>query len=691
MEPIIAPAHYSFFGIPLVLLSIAIPLVGIGLWVYIMAKRVAPLVRARNDERMDNIPQRIFMVLKIWLLQWKQPRYMMAGVLHIVIFFGFLSLALRSSLLVIIGVVPDFALPGLADDQIGGMIYNTIKDYAATFVFFACIIAAIRRGIFRPERYEVPERFGKNHNAEAVFVLMIISTLMLSESMFDASAIAAASVAHGESHFVAPATLAWFFNNIFVGTAQNAPAKLQTIHIAAYYVHDFTFFFFLCFLPLGKHFHVITSIFNVFFMRLRKGNIKPPVYGLTDEQIENLDSIGVKKLEDFTWKHILDFYTCADCGRCSDNCPAATVGRPLSPRFITIRGRDAIFKNYPLSGDILKSPDVIGGVYDADEIWSCTTCGACEEECPLAIEYIDKIVDMRRGMVDNGEVPQTLQKPLQQLSKKGNAWGKAPKKRDAWISDFAEEGGIKVLDGETTADTLFFVDSISSYDDRMLNITKATVKILKKAGIDFGILGQNEKDSGNEVLRFGEELLYRELRNHNVEMIKQSGAKRIVTADPHAYNALKNDYPDLGIPVEHITEVVARCIKTGALKLNPVEDASKVYTYHDPCYLGRHNKVYEAPREAITAIPNLRLSEMLRSRDRSFCCSGGGLMLFYEPEEEERMGVLRVKMAAKAGANVMVTACPFCMVNMEDAIKVANMEDKMVAIDFVELIEKHLA
>jgi Fe-S oxidoreductase len=688
MEPIIAPAHYSFFGIPLVLLSIAIPLVGIGLWVYIMAKRVAPLVRARNDERMDNIPQRIFMVLKIWLLQWKQPRYMMAGVLHIVIFFGFLSLALRSSLLVIIGVVPDFALPGLADDQIGGMIYNTIKDYAATFVFFACVIAAVRRGIFRPERYEVPERFGKNHNAEAVFVLMIICTLMVSESMFDASAIAAASRAHGEAHFVAPATLAWFFNNIFM----NTPAeKLQTIHIASYYVHDFTFFFFLCFLPLGKHFHVITSIFNVFFMRLRKGNIKPPEYGLSDEEIENLDSIGVKKLEDFTWKHILDFYTCADCGRCSDNCPAATVGRPLSPRFITIRGRDAIFKTYPLNGEIHKSPDVIGGVFDADEIWSCTTCGACEEECPLAIEYIDKIVDMRRGMVDNGEVPQTLQKPLQQLSKKGNAWGKAPKKRDAWIKDYAEEEAIKVLDGETTADTLFFVDSISSYDDRMLDITKATVKILRKAGIDFGILGQNEKDSGNEVLRFGEELLYRELRDHNVEMIKQSGAKRIVTADPHAYNALKNDYPDLGIPIEHITEVVARCIKTGALKLNPVEDAANIYTYHDPCYLGRHNKVYEAPREALTAIPNLKLSEMLRSRDRSFCCSGGGLMLFYEPEEEERMGVLRVKMAAKAGANVMVTACPFCMVNMEDAIKVANMEDKMVAIDFVELIERHLA
>jgi Fe-S oxidoreductase len=686
MEHFIAPAHYSFFGIPLVLLSIAIPLVGIALWVYIMAKRVAPLVRSRDDERFDNIPKRIIAVVKIWLLQWRQPRYMMAGVLHIVIFFGFLSLALRSSLLVIIGVVPDFALPGLGADQIGGIIYNTIKDYAATFVFLACVVAAVRRGIFRPERYEVPERFGKDHTAEAVFVLMIISTLMISESMFDASSIAAAQRVHGEAHFVAPGTLGWMFKNIFMTTDM---AKLQTIHITSYYVHDFTFFFFLCFLPLGKHFHVITSLFNVFFMRTKKGNIKPPVYGLSDEEIENLDSIGVKKLEDFTWKHMLDFYTCADCGRCSDNCPAATVGRPLSPRFITIRGRDAIFKHYPLAGDILKCDNVIGDVFHADEIWSCTTCGACEEECPIGIEYIDKMVDMRRGMVDDGEVPQTLQKPLQQLSKKGNAWGKAPKKRAAWTKDYEEP--IKILDGETTADTLFFVDSISSFDDRMLQITNAAVRILRKAGIDFGILGPNEKDSGNEVLRFGEELLYRDLRNHNIEMIKQSGAKRIVTADPHTYNALKKDYPDMGIPVEHISEVILRSVNSGALKLKGVDDESKVFTYHDPCYLGRHNELYEDPRQAIESIPNIKTSEMLRSKDRSFCCSGGGLMLFYEPEEEERMGVLRVKMAAKAGANVMVTACPFCMVNMEDAIKVANMEDRMEAIDLVELIDKHLA
>ena len=198
------------------------------------------------------------------------------------------------------------------------------------------------------------------------------------------------------------------------------------------FVHDLAFFFFLCFLPMGKHFHVITSVFNVFFMRVKTGNIKPVQHGIKDEDLDNLESFGVKRLEDFTWKHMLDFYSCADCGRCSDQCPANAVGRPLSPRFITIKARDLMFKNYPMSGEIYKSKLLVEDIYTEDEIWSCTTCGACEEECPLGIEYIDKMVDMRRGMVDEGMVPQSLQKPLKALEKRGNPYGKMEKKRAEW-------------------------------------------------------------------------------------------------------------------------------------------------------------------------------------------------------------------------------------------------------------------
>jgi len=220
-------------------------------------------------------------------------------------------------------------------------------------------------------------------------------------------------------------------------------------------------------------------------------------------------------------------------------------------------------------------------------------------------------------------------------------------------------------------------------------IGRATAKILDHVGANFGILGAAEKDSGHEVRRFGEETLFMALRDHNADAIKASGVQRIVTADPHAYNALKHDYKDVP-PVEHISQVIAREVKTGKIKLNPVEGENNVYTYHDPCYLGRHNQVYDDPRDVLDAIPGLKRVEMSRSRDRSFCCGGGGLMLFYEPKEDQRMGVKRVQMAAAVGANVIVTACPFCMVNIEDAIKVAGLEGKMTAIDLAELVDKQM-
>jgi Fe-S oxidoreductase len=421
-------------------------------------------------------------------------------------------------------------------------------------------------------------------------------------------------------------------------------------------------------------------------------------WGVPDERLDQVKSFGVKTFEDFTWKHMLDFYSCADCGRCADNCPANAVGRPLAPRFITIKARDYAFQHYPVLGKANNnSKPLIGNIYSEDEIWSCTTCGACEEECPLLVEYIDKIVDLRRGMIDDGNVPQSLQKPLKALESRGNPYGKMEKKRADWAKvttitktpEFQQTVNVKVLDGKNAADTLYFVDSITSYDDRMQSIGRATARILDAVGVNFGILGAAEKDSGHEARRFGEEMLFMALRDHNVDAIKASGVQRIVTADPHAYNALKHDYKDLP-PVEHISQVICREVKSGNLKLDPVENADNVYAYHDPCYLGRHNQVYDDPRDVLDAIPGLKRVEMGRCRDRSFCCGGGGLMLFYEPKEDQRMGVKRVQMAAEAGANVIVTACPFCMANIEDAIKVAGMEGKMTAIDLAELVDQQL-
>ncbi|MFW6177985.1 MAG: (Fe-S)-binding protein, partial [Desulfohalobiaceae bacterium] len=650
---------------------------------YIVARRLIPLAKARPDPRLNRVRERGKAVLKFWLAQYKQPRYMLAGVLHILIFAGFIILSIRSISLVIVGFNPDFVFPGLGGFL--GDVYHVLKDYAATIVLIACIIAAVRRLAFLPDRYKVPAKYGKEHTAEAVLVLGLIGALMVFESLFDATAIAAAW-GQGHSEFVAPLTLAWVFSNLFSGASA---AALQPLHSFSYFAHDLIFFFFLCFLPFGKHFHVLTSIFNVFFMKLDRGTVKPVQWGVSDEQLDDLESFGVKYFEDFTWKHMLDFYTCVDCGRCSDNCPANTVGRPLSPRFISIKSRDHAFERFPVQGDIKPREPVMGKVFEEDEIWSCTTCGACEEECPVLNEYIDKIVDLRRAMVDEGLVPQSLQKPLKSLEKRGNPYGMLEKKKSAWTEELAEEFQVQILDKKQSAQTLYFVDSACSFDERLMQIARSTARILHAAGANFGILGKAEKDSGHEVRRFGEEMLFQELKNHNTQAISNSGAQEIVTADPHALNALLKDYQDLP-QAEHISQFILRSLQSGKLQLDPLQEQDLVFTYHDPCYLGRHNLLYDPPRQVLDSIPGLKRVEMQRSRDSSFCCGGGGLMLYYEPVEDKRMGQVRVEMADQAGANVIVTGCPFCLINLEDGVKTSGLEGKVQVMDLTELVAGQL-
>ena len=678
-----SPADATYWLIPGRSLFLTLHFLGIACFFYIVGRRLLPMVRAQADSRFDRPVQRLGRVLQFWLGQWKHPRYRLAGILHILVFAGFILLISRAFAVLMMGVTNHFVMPWSGGEF--GRLYDIVRDYATTIVFLCMAVMIVRRLVFRPARYEVPARYGKAHKADAIFLLVLIALLMLADSLFEGSQWAARSQ---QVESLAALSLPWLIKGAL---AVATIATLQKIYLGAYLLHEVAFFFLLCYRPFGIQFHVETSFFGIYFSKLDREELKPVKWGVPDEQVGELKSFGVKKFEDFTWKHILDFYSCADCGRCSDQCPSNAVGRPLSPRFISIKARDYAFQHYPVFSKSSNSQPLIGNIYSEDEVWSCTTCGACERECPLLIEYIDKVVDLRRGLVDDGNVPQSLQKPLKSLESRGNPYGKLEKKRADWTkaADFPQGCPVKVVNG-SSAETLYFVDSITSYDDRIQSIGRATSRILSHVGRDFAILGPAEKDSGHEVRRFGEELLFMALREHNVEAIQAAGARRLVTADPHAYNALKHDYKDVP-PVEHISQVVASEINAGKLRLKPVSDKNNVYTYHDPCYLGRHNDIYDEPRHVLDAIPGLKRVEMQRCRDRSFCCGGGGLMLFYEPKEEQRMGVKRVQMAAEAGASVIVTACPFCMVNIEDAIKVAGMEGKMTAIDLAELVDQQIA
>jgi Fe-S oxidoreductase len=672
----VQPAIEHYLGIPGFFITSFILVVGLALFFYIIAKRFLLMSSGNTDFRFDSLKQRVSDLIVYGILQWRQPRYLWIGILHIMIFWGFVVLALRSITLYGLGFQVGFTLPLLGGSL--GDVYNVFKDVLEIIVLFACVAAILRRAISRPARYEF--KHGKAHKGHAYLVLGLISFLMVTDIAMDGSAI----VLGERNAFFLPAAQSASY--LFAGLNIES---LKALFLWNYWLHILTLMVFLNYLPLGKHFHIITALFNVFLRKLKKGSIKPPRWGV--ENIEDLESLGVEKVGDFTWKHILDFYTCTECGRCSDNCPANTVGRPLSPMEVTIKVRDYAYQSRPLFPFMGKaaSPDpdlpLIGNVLTPDEIWSCTTCGACEEECPVFIEYIDKMVDLRRFMIESGMVPKDFQDALLRFEKTGNPFGKPPAKRADWINE-ADGISVKVLEEGDEVDVLYFVDSYASFDPQIQQIAMAIARGLDKAGVGFGILGPRESDSGHQVRRLGEEGLFQFLVEENTETFKTNKFKQILTTDPHAFNTLKKDYPG-NLEVRHYSEFFLPLIQSGQLKPAKALDNGEIYTYHDPCYLGRHNGIYEAPRQILASIPGIKTVEMETNRDRSFCCGGGDINLWYDIEEEEmRMGEKRVRMAHDAGATVIVTACPFCLLNFDDAIKTSGLEGKLKVVDLMELV-----
>ena len=669
---ILHPAVIRYLGIPGYVFGWVLFIVSIGLFGYIIWRRLQILLTGQKDPRLSDLGRRIWGLITYGIIQWKQPRYFWAGVIHLMIFWGFVVLGLRSTDLVLeslgLPVLNSFMQTGI------GRFYMSLKDIFELLVLIASVWAILRRAIIRPKRYE------GSHQFEAYLVLGLIAFLMVTDMAYEGSMLV-----------LEPSDLYWLpVSGSFAFLLSGASMEgLKVLNAASYWLHLLSFFFFLNFLPMGKHFHIITALPNVFLRKLNKGAIKPARWGVAD--ITELEKLGAGRISDFTWKHLLDLFSCTECGRCTDRCPANLVGRPLSPKMITIKLRDEAYRQFPLwtgkkaDSQKDKPKEVIGDLIKPDEVWSCTTCGACEEECPVMIEYIDKIIDMRRHMIETGMAPKIFNQALTFFEKTGNPFGKPPAKRADWIKEIPDVP-VKVLSEGDSVDVLFFVDSYGSFDPRVQAIAQAIARGLAKAGIDFGILGPEEWDSGHQVRRLGEEGLFQVLVEQNVAALECVKFNRIVTTDPHAFNALKKDYPK-SFEVYHYTQFFSELMKKGILKPQKPVDEKDIYTYHDPCYLGRHNEVYDEPRDLLAAIPGLKLVEMERNRDRSFCCGGGDVILWHEIEQEEvRMAEKRIQMAGEAGANVIVTACPFCLIHFEDAIKTAGLEGQMRVVDLMELL-----
>jgi Fe-S oxidoreductase len=667
-----APAGQSVLGLPGPGLHLLLLVVSLGVFAFILGRRIDLLRGGAPDPRCDQLGRRVRDLLVFGFLQARQPRYPLVGVLHIVVFTGFLILSIRSLTLLGEGFSPGFADIGAG--------YAAIKDWTALMVLLSCVILVVRRACFRPARYHDRHATG-SHAGEAYLILGLIAFLMVADAVYEGADLTRV----GEWHAALPlASLAALL------LSKAAPETLSDLHQLGYWAHNVALLFFLCYLPLSKHFHVLSALPNIFLHNLTPGGrIKPPRHDQID--LDQLGSIGVGQPEDFTWKHLLDFMSCTDCGRCSDHCPAYNTGTPLSPRMISIKCRDFAYRAHPILGRDQKDkdpPPMVGAIISDEELWACTTCGACEEACPVLIEYVDKIVDMRRFLIDEGRVPAGLQKPLADLEKKGNPYGKMPRKRDEWVGKGDEQCAVRLLKPGDESDLLFFTDSCAALDPRIQQSARALASVFEAAGLEVGTLGRDEVDSGNEARRLGEEGLFEILRDRNLKAMESRGFARVVTTDPHAMNALRHDYA-LDQPVLHHSQLLAELVASRRIALKPLNDG-RIYTFHDPCYLGRHNGEYDAPRKVLAELPGIRTIEMDRSRNRSFCCGGGSLYLFYEGESESRASELRLDMAAQAGAQVVVTACPFCLINLEDAVKTSGRDDEIEVIDLAELVARSL-
>ncbi|MSQ27069.1 MAG: 4Fe-4S dicluster domain-containing protein [Dehalococcoidia bacterium] len=640
----------------------------------IWIKVIAPVRRGRPLYRFDRWPERIGRFLVYVIAQRKVFENSYSGVLHALIFWGFIIWQPFTLNLVLEGLSETFTLNTLLGPIWKAYIF--VAELATVGVLIGVGMALYRRAVLRPAFLHTAR--------DAYLILAMIGGLMLTYFLSEAFRLSGEGITDA---FYAPVSLwlsGWVTaSGVSHDTANNVFGGLWLFHVSI-------FLGFLMYIPYSKHLHLLAAPFNILFQNLEPRGALQPI-----RDIEQQEHFGAGRLEDLSWKQVLDFDTCTECGRCTEACPAYATDKPLSPRDLILdmkafaHGEPPMHQREALHGRVEFAAldgniPLVAGIVHEETLWACVTCGACMEACPVFIEHVPTIIDMRRFLVmEQSKMPEAAEAALVSMERRGHPWRGTQHNRVDWMNGL----DLKEFDDGDQVEYLYWVGCSGALEDRNRNVTAAMIKILKAAKVNFGVLGPLESCTGDPARRLGNEYLYQTMAQQNIDLFNTRKVRKVITQCPHCFNTIKNEYPQFGgkYEVVHHTELIAGLLREGRLKLKNTFEGETI-TYHDSCYLGRHNGVYDAPREIANALPGANVVEMSRNRENSFCCGAGGGHMWMEEKTAKRINWTRTEMALDAGATTVGTACPFCVIMFEDGIRGRNAEEKLKVQDLVEMV-----